>query len=71
MAKKSISTRKTLKSVFSRSEANLKESVENDSGKSSTIKFFKWKKKKKSSTEGPQDNMEFTRFLYFPVLYVQ
>ncbi|XP_056597772.1 uncharacterized protein crybg2 [Triplophysa dalaica] len=61
MAKKSISTRKTLKSVFSRSEANLKESVENDSGKSSTIKFFKWKKKKKSSTEGPEDNLEFTR----------
>ncbi|KAA0710289.1 Beta/gamma crystallin domain-containing protein 2 [Triplophysa tibetana] len=61
MAKKSISTRKTLKSVFSRSEANLKESVDNDSGKSSTLKFFKWKKKKKSSTEGPQDNLEFTR----------
>ncbi|KAI7798875.1 uncharacterized protein crybg2 [Triplophysa rosa] len=61
MAKKSISTRKSLKSLFSKSEADLKESVENDSGKSSTIKFFKWKKKKKSSTDGPQDNLEFTR----------
>lgn len=61
MAKKSISTRKSLKSLFSKSEADLKECVENDSGKSSTLKFFKWKKKKKSAADAPEENQEFTR----------
>ncbi|KAJ8385005.1 hypothetical protein AAFF_G00196710 [Aldrovandia affinis] len=59
MAKKSISSKKSLKSLFSKSEANLEESVEKDGsggGGGKTLKLFKWKKKKK--TEPGVDNTE-------------
>ncbi|XP_051520737.1 uncharacterized protein LOC127421647 [Myxocyprinus asiaticus] len=46
MAKKAISSKK---SFFSKSEANLKESVEkDDSVKGISLKFFKWKKKRRT-----------------------
>ncbi|XP_036372095.1 uncharacterized protein YMR317W-like [Megalops cyprinoides] len=51
MAKKSGSTKKSLKNLFSKSEANLKESVDGESGKAKSFKLFKWKKKKKVETE--------------------
>ncbi|KAJ8335093.1 hypothetical protein SKAU_G00407320 [Synaphobranchus kaupii] len=54
MAKKSLSTKRSLKSLFSKSEANLEESAGNDGsggdgGK--TLKLLKWKKKKKTEPE--------------------
>lgn len=56
MAKKSFSTRKSLRNLFSKSEANLKETVEKeekkDSGNKATLRLFKWKRKKK--TESPE-----------------
>ncbi|KAG7457980.1 hypothetical protein MATL_G00233000 [Megalops atlanticus] len=54
MAKKSGSTKRSLKSLFSKSEANLKESADGESGgggKAKSFKLFKWKKKKKAETE--------------------
>lgn len=53
MAKKSFSTRKSLRNLFSKSEANLKESVEKEDSGKGTLKLFKWKKKKKTETESP------------------
>ncbi|XP_065146186.1 uncharacterized protein crybg2 isoform X2 [Paramisgurnus dabryanus] len=61
MAKKSISAKKSFKSLFSKSEANLKDCVEDDSSRSSTLKLFKWKKKKKNSTDIPEDNLTLAR----------
>ncbi|XP_051948285.1 uncharacterized protein LOC127619479 [Xyrauchen texanus] len=64
MAKKTISTKKSLKSLFSKSEANLKESVEkDDSGKGIKLNFFKWKKKRKteSATDISEKNVQFSR----------
>ncbi|XP_064203289.1 uncharacterized protein crybg2 isoform X3 [Anguilla rostrata] len=53
MAKKSFSTKKNLKSLFSKSEANLEESANDASGGDGgkTLKLFKWKKKKKTEPE--------------------
>ncbi|ROL52959.1 Beta/gamma crystallin domain-containing protein 2 [Anabarilius grahami] len=50
MAKKSFSSRKSLRNLFSKSEANLKESVEKDDSGKGTLKLFKWKKKKKTDS---------------------
>ncbi|XP_061111929.1 uncharacterized protein crybg2 [Conger conger] len=54
MAKKSLSTKNKLKSLFSKSEVNLEESAENDvsgSDGGKILKLFKWKKKKKTEPE--------------------
>ncbi|XP_016150350.1 serine-rich adhesin for platelets [Sinocyclocheilus grahami] len=51
MAKKSFSTKKSLRSLFSKSEANLKESVEKDDRGKGTLKLFKWKTKKSDSLQ--------------------
>ncbi|XP_048057005.1 serine-rich adhesin for platelets isoform X2 [Megalobrama amblycephala] len=50
MAKKSFSSRKSLRNLFSKSEANLKESVEKDDSGKGSLKLFKWKKKKKTDS---------------------
>lgn len=50
MAKKSFSGRKSLRNLFSKSEANLKESVEKEDSGKGTFKLFKWKKKKKTDS---------------------
>ncbi|XP_067268467.1 fap1 adhesin [Chanodichthys erythropterus] len=50
MAKKSLSSRKSLRNLFSKSEANLRESVEKDDSSKATLKLFKWKKKKKTDS---------------------
>lgn len=64
MAKKSISTKRNLKSLFSRSEANLEESAANggsgsDGGK--VLKLFKWKKKKKTKPEADKTEEKTAR----------
>ncbi|XP_052389518.1 uncharacterized protein LOC127935565 [Carassius gibelio] len=51
MAKKSFSTKKSLRNLFSKSEANLKESVEKDDSSKGTLKFIKWKTKKSHSLQ--------------------
>ncbi|XP_026145633.1 uncharacterized protein crybg2 [Carassius auratus] len=51
MAKKSFSTKKSLRNLFSKSEANLKESVEKDDSGKGFLKTFKRKSKKSESTE--------------------
>ncbi|KAJ8273042.1 hypothetical protein GJAV_G00096730, partial [Gymnothorax javanicus] len=54
MAKKSFSAKKNLKSLFSKSEANLEESGVNDVSGGDAEKgltFFKWKKKKKTAPD--------------------
>lgn len=51
MAKKSFSTKKSLRNLFSKSEANLKESVEKDDSSKATLKLFKWKSKKSDSLQ--------------------
>ncbi|XP_016365406.1 serine-rich adhesin for platelets-like isoform X1 [Sinocyclocheilus rhinocerous] len=51
MAKKSFSTKKSLRNLFSKSEANLKESVEKDDSGKGILKSFKWKSKKSKSSE--------------------
>ncbi|KAL0166455.1 hypothetical protein M9458_038299, partial [Cirrhinus mrigala] len=51
MAKKSFSTKKSLRNLFSKSEANLKETVEKDDSGKGTLKLFKRKSKKSDSLE--------------------
>ncbi|KAF4100520.1 serine-rich adhesin for platelets [Onychostoma macrolepis] len=52
MAKKSISTKKSLRNLFSKSEANLKESVDKEDSGKGILKSFKWKSKKSESSGG-------------------
>ncbi|XP_073677558.1 uncharacterized protein crybg2 [Garra rufa] len=51
MAKKSLSSKKSLRNLFSKSEANLKESVEKDDSGKGSLKLFRWKSKKPESLE--------------------
>ncbi|XP_076850901.1 uncharacterized protein crybg2 [Brachyhypopomus gauderio] len=53
MAKSSISAKKSLKRLFSKSEVDLKESTEKyeSSTRSKSLKLFKWKKKRNTNTE--------------------
>ncbi|XP_059412157.1 uncharacterized protein LOC132145285 [Carassius carassius] len=51
MAKKSFSTKKSLRNLFSKSDANLKESVEKDDSGKGILNAFKRKSKKSESTE--------------------
>lgn len=68
MAKRS-STRKSLKSLFSKSEANLDESVEKDvqknEGEKKKFKLFKFKtKSKKDSEKSANDSQKVLRYAY-------
>jgi len=49
MAKKSFSGRKSLRNLFSKSEANLEESVDKEDRRG-TLRLFKWKKKQKTES---------------------
>ncbi|XP_043072997.1 uncharacterized protein crybg2 [Puntigrus tetrazona] len=51
MARRSFSTKKSLRNLFSKSEANLKESVEKDDSGKGILRSFKWKSKKSESAE--------------------
>ncbi|XP_056335382.1 serine-rich adhesin for platelets [Danio aesculapii] len=54
MEKKSSSSRKTLKNLFSRSEVNLSEPEPKTDSSRGSLRLFKWKKKKKN--ESSEDN---------------
>ncbi len=51
MAKNRFSTKKSLRNLFSKSEANLKESVDKDDSGKGILKSFKWKSKKSETSE--------------------
>lgn len=70
MAKKSLFTKNGLKSLFSKSEANLKDCTEKDDrgGGGKSFKLPKFKKKKKTDNETVLEVTDADRYVTVAVL---